>query len=191
MRSNPTTAQAEHALSVYHRILSLRQGVLTDLLANRPEAFQPQRPTDSEAYMVFPSVLYAKCDIGWSFELADAAYRQMHDWHDLAAVYDQSVVIWKDVVEHSPSVQEFAATLVEVFNNRIDAAKLDNDRRDAALWSRDAVEFWRRQAGLHPDVPFLSQCADNAVKSDTDVAQWLAKPASTQVDSTQPATTQP
>ena len=189
MRSNPTTAQAEHALSVYHRILSLRQGVLADLLANRPEAFEPQRPTDSEAYMVFPSVLYAKCDIGWSFGLADAAYRQMHDWHDLAAVYDQSVVIWKDVVEHSPSVQEFAATLVEVFHNRIDAAKLDNDRRDAAAWSRDAVEFWRRQTELHPDVPFLSQCADTAVKSDAEVAQWLAKPASTQPGSMQPAST--
>jgi hypothetical protein len=69
MRSNPTAAEAEHALSVYQRILSLRQGILADLLANRPEAFQPQRPTDSEAYMVFPSVLYAKCDIGWSFAL--------------------------------------------------------------------------------------------------------------------------
>jgi serine/threonine protein kinase len=186
MKTNPTAAEAEHALSVYHRILSLRQAVLADLLVNRPEAFQPQRPTDSEAYMVFPSVLYGKCDIGWSFELADAAYRQMHDWHDLAAVYDQSTVIWKDVVEHSPSVAEFASTLFEVFQNRIDAAKLDNDRRDAALWARDPVQFWQRQMELHPDVPFLSQLAADAVKEELDVAQWLAQTASTQAASTQP-----
>ena len=177
MKSNPTSAEAEHALSVYHRIMSLRQGILADLLANRPEAFQPQRPTDSEGYMVFPSVLYAKCDIGWSYELADAAYRQMHDWHDLAIVYSQSTVIWKDVVEYSPSVQVFAATLVEVFHNRIDAAKLDNDRRNATLWARDAVQFWQRQIELHPDVPYLSQLNDDAVKEDAEVARWLANPS--------------
>jgi hypothetical protein len=180
MRSNPTAAEAEHALSVYHRVLSLRQGVLADLLANRPEAFQPQRPPDSEGYMVFPSVLYAKCDIGWSTELADAAYRQMHDWHDLATLYSESTMIWKDVVEHSPFVEGFAANLDKAFRNRIDAAKLDNDRRDAALWARDAVQFWQRQVELHPDVPSLSQFADDAVKSDVQVTQWLAQSASTQ-----------
>jgi serine/threonine protein kinase len=186
MKSNPTAAEVEHALSVYHRTLSVRQGVLADLLANRPEAFQPQRPTDSEAYMVFPSVLYGKCDIGWSFELADAAYRQTHDWHNLATVYDQSTVIWKDVVEHSPSMAEFAATLVDVFHNRIDAAKLDNDRRDAALWARDAVQFWQRQMELHPDVPYFPRLTDDAVKEDVEVAQWLERTGSTQAPSTQP-----
>jgi serine/threonine protein kinase len=186
MRSNPTAAQAEHALSVYRQVLSLRRGILADLLADRPDAFQPQRPIDSEAHMVFPSVLYGKCDIGWSFELADAAYRQLHDWHDLAAVYDQSTVIWKDVVEHSPSVAEFASTLVDVFQNRIDAAKLDNDRRGAKLWARDAVQFWQRQLELHPDVPYFSQFADDAVKEDAEVAQWLAQAASTRAPSTQP-----
>ena len=191
MKSNPTAAEAEHALSVYHRVLSLRQGVLADLLANRPEAFQPQCPTDSEAYMVFPSVLYGKCDIGWSSELADAAYRQMHDWHDLATVYDQSTVIWKDVVEHSPSVAEFAATLVDVFHNRIDAAKLDNDRRDAAVWARDAVQFWQRQIELHPDVPYFPRLTDDAVKEEAEVAQWLARTASTQATATQAPSTQP
>ena len=111
MKSNPKAAEAEHALSVYHRVLSLRQGILADLLANRPEAFQPQGPPDSEACMVFPSVLYSKCDIGWSCEHSDAAYRQLHDWHDLANVYSQSIVIWKDLVEQSPSMATFAAAL--------------------------------------------------------------------------------
>jgi serine/threonine protein kinase len=191
MRSNPTAAEAQHALSVYHRILSLRQGILADLLADRPEAFQPQRPTDSEAYMVFPSVLYAKCDIGWSYTLADAAYRQMHDWHDLATAYDQSTVMWKDVVEHSPSMATFARSLVVVFHNRLEAAKLDNDRRDAALWARDAVQFWQRQMELHPDVPYFPLLNDDAVKEEAEVAQWLAPTASTQPTATQAPSTQP
>ncbi len=76
LKSNPTPAEAENALSVYRRVLSLRRATLADLLADRPEALQPQRPIESEARMVFPSVLYGKCDIGWSYELADAAYRQ-------------------------------------------------------------------------------------------------------------------
>ncbi len=186
MRSNPTAGEAENALSVYRRLLSLRRGVLADLLADRPDALQPQRPIDSEAHMVFPSVLYGKCDIGWSFELANAAYRQLGDWHDLAAVYDQATVIWKDVVEHSPSVAEFAETLADVFENRIDAAQRDNDRRGAALWAHDAVQFWRRQVELHPDVPDLRTCADDAIKKDAEVAKWLAQAASTQATSTQP-----
>jgi hypothetical protein len=84
------------------------------------------------------------------------------------------------MVEHSPSVQEFAVTLVDVFHNRIDVAKLDNDRRDAALWARDAVQFWRRQMELHPDVPYFPRLNDDAVKEDAEVAQWLAKATSTQ-----------
>jgi serine/threonine protein kinase len=189
LKSNPTDAEAEHALSVYHRVLSLRHGVLADLLANRPEIFQPQHPTDSEAYMVYPSVLYGKCDVGWSVNLASAAYRQLHDWHDMATAYDQSAVIWKDVVEHSPSMVQFAETLLDRFNNRIDAAKLDNDRRDATLWARDAVQFWQRQLELHPDVPYFPRLAEDAAKEDAQVAQWLARTAmqstSTQAPSTQ------
>jgi hypothetical protein len=186
LRSSSTPAEAKNALSVYRRILSLRRAILADLLADRPEALQPQRPIDSEAHMVFPSVLYGKCDIGWSYELADAAYRQLRDWHDLAATYDQATVIWKDVVEHSPSVAEFTSTLAEVFQNRINTAQLDNDRRGAALWARDAVQFWQRQVELHPDVPDLSIYADDAMKKDAEVARWLAQPPSTRATSTRP-----
>ena len=185
MKSNPTIAEAEHALSIYRRVLSLRQGVLADLLANRPESFQPQRPTDSEANMVSPSVLYAKCDIGYSSENSAAAYRRLHDWHDLAIAYDQSAAIWKDLVEQNPSMSTFAAALGRRFHSRIDAAKLDNDRRDAALWARDAVQFWQRQMELHRDVPDFPRYYDDAVKDDAEVAQWLAPTASTQATATQ------
>jgi hypothetical protein len=101
-------------------------------------------------------------------------------------VYDERAVIWKDVVEHSPSITQFAVTLVDVFHNRIDAAKLDNDRRGAALWARDAVQFWQRQVELHPEVPYFSRFADDAVKEEAEVAQWLARTATTQASSTQP-----
>jgi hypothetical protein len=83
-------------------------------------------------------------------------------------------------------VQEFATTLVEVFHSRIDAAKLDNDRRDAALWARDDVQFWQRQIELHPDVSYFPRLTDDAVKEDAEVAQWLAQAASTRPTATQP-----
>ncbi len=188
---NPTIAEAEHALPVYHRMVSLRQGVLADLLANRPEAFQPQCPPDSEAYMVFPSVLSTKFDLGYSYGHFEAAYRQLHDWHDWAIAYDQSAAIWKDMVEHNPSMVKFAAALRNAFHKRIDAAKLDNDRRDAALWARDAVQFWQRQMELHPDVPHFPGLNDEAVKEEAEVAQWLAQTASTRATATQAPSTQP
>jgi serine/threonine protein kinase len=191
LSSSPTPQEARNTLSVFHRVLGLREAILADLSAGSPQAQQPQRPVDSEANMVHPSVLYAKCDIGWSFELADAAYRQLGDWHNLAAAYDQATVIWKDVVEHSPSMAEFSSTLADVFEKRIEASELDNDRRGVALWARDAVQFWQRQVELHPDVPDLSGYADDAMKKDAEVARWLAQPPSTRAIYTRASSTQP
>jgi hypothetical protein len=191
MKLNPTIAQAEHALSVYHRTLSMRKRVLADLRANRPESFQPKRPTDSEGNMVSPDVLYSISDVAWSCAHSAEAYRQLHDWHDLANAYSQSIVIWKDLVEHNPSMANFAGALSGMFRYRINAAKLDNDRRDAALWARDAVQFWQRQMELHPDVPDFPPLNDAAMKDDAKVAQWLARTPSTQATSTQAPSTQP
>ena len=97
MNSNPTAAEAEQALKVYDRVPSLCQGVLADLLANRPEALQPKRPTDSEGYMLFPSVLYAKCDAGCGHSgWPTRRIAGMQHWHDLATVNSQSAGAWKD-----------------------------------------------------------------------------------------------
>jgi serine/threonine protein kinase len=178
--SNPTVADAEKALPIYRRIMELRQAILADLMANRPDALQPRRPSQSEGGIFQPSVLYAKSDIGWAFFLGARAYRAMHDWQNLALISDQSALIWKDAVEHNPAVANFANSLADVLQTRIDAAQQANDRRAVAASSRDAVEFWKQQADLHPEVPFLRQYAEHAVKADAQLADWLAQSPSTQ-----------
>jgi serine/threonine protein kinase len=67
LKSSHTPQEARNALSVAHRILAMRQAILADLSAGRPEALQPQRPVDAEANMVYPSVLYARatCTTFW------------------------------------------------------------------------------------------------------------------------------
>ena len=79
------------------------------------------------------------------------------------------------LVEHNPTVATFIGDLVNVFNDRIEAAKHENDRQQVAAWSKDAVAFWNRQLDLHPDLPDLKKYADDAAKHDMEVAQWLAK----------------
>jgi hypothetical protein len=113
-------------------------------------------------------------------EVSDLAYRELHDWHDLASSWDQCAGIWKEVVEQSPSVAQFTQSLAQAFKDRVDAAERDNDHRNAAAWSRDAVAFWQRQIELHPDLPSLRQYADDAANSDAEVAKWLAQAPSTQ-----------
>jgi serine/threonine protein kinase len=176
LNSNPTPQEAKNALAVFQRVLGLRQEILADLLSGRPDSQQPQRPNDSEARIVYPSVLYAKCDVGWAYGLGELAYRMLHDWRKLADVYDQSTVIWKDIVEHNPSVAEFTTELATVFQRRVEGARNGNDRREVAAWSRDAVEFWTQQAQLHPDVPALRQNAADAARQDAQIAQWLTNP---------------
>ena len=191
LKTSPTAQEAENALSVFRRILGLRQAILADLSAGRPEALQPQRPIDSEATMVYPSVLYAKGDVGWTFELSNAAYRVLKDWHNLARSWDQCTGTWEEVVEHSPSVAAFSDTLALAFQQRVNAAEHDNDRRDAAAWSHEAVEFWRRQIELHPDAPGLERYADDAVKAEGEATAWLAKPAATHGDVAEGTATRP
>jgi hypothetical protein len=48
------------------------------------------------------------------------------------------------------------------------------------------VAFWNRQLDLHPDVPDITNYADDAAKKDAEVARWLAQPPSTQAISTRP-----
>jgi hypothetical protein len=39
---------------------------------------------------------------------------------------------------------------------------------------------------LHPDVPYFSQFADDALKEEANVDQWAAQPQATQLPATQP-----
>ena len=53
--ANPSPDSARKALPFVLRSLGLKAAALADLEANRPEAFQPQRPRDSEADMLRPA----------------------------------------------------------------------------------------------------------------------------------------
>jgi hypothetical protein len=95
-------------------------------------------------------------------------------------MYDQAAQYYKDLVEHNPTLATFSGNLVAVFNARIEAAKHENDRRQAAVCSKDAVAFWNRQLELHPDLPALKTYANDATKADAEVAKWLAESESKQ-----------
>src|SRR5208337_4607961 len=99
---------------------------------------------------------------------------------ELAAPY------YKDLVEHNPSVATFTTELVDVFNGRVVEAEREDDRKQVAAWSRDAVAFWNRLVQLYPELPDLKKYADEATKHDAKVAQWLAQPATGHASSTQP-----
>ena len=130
-------------------------------------------------------------DIGWSYELPIAAYRVLQDWHNQARSWDEGTGIWKDVVEHSPSVfgvQRYARLGVPATSLCRGAATTTGV---AAAWSHEAVEFWRRQIELHPDAPGLERYADDAVKAEGEATAWLAKPAAAHGDVAEGTATRP
>jgi hypothetical protein len=178
---SPTPQTAEKALAAFQRILTLRQAVLADLLSNRPEALQPQRPSHSEARLIYPGIMYTKRDVALAFEFAADTYVLQKDWPNAAGMYDQSASIYKELVESSPASATFADELAGEFLSRLIAARHANDRDGVVAWSRDAMEFWKRQAGSHLDLPFLRQQADDAAASNARIDQWFAaRPPSTQ-----------
>ena len=158
-------------LAVGRRTFDMRKAVFNDLTARRPDALLPRRPDDSEGRIVSPSLLYAKCDMAWSETLEASAHRSLKDWHALADTWDRSARIWEEIVDENPAVLTFATNLADVFEWRVDAAKTDDDRARVVEWSRDAVDFWARQATLHPDLPVFQRLLDKARRRDADLAK--------------------
>jgi tetratricopeptide (TPR) repeat protein len=186
-----TARSAAEALPFRLRALELNKATLADLKANRPEALLPARPEGDEANTVSESPMWAEFDLAIHSASVANLYRVESDWHHAAEMEDQSASFYKDLVEHNPAVATFTLQLANVLNHRIDTAEHENDREQVAAHSRDAVTFWNRQLDLHPEVPVLKECADDAVKAEREAAAWLAKSAGTRGDLAEGAATRP
>ncbi len=176
--SKPTPQSAAAAMPFRIQGLQLHKTIWSDIKAGRPAILQPERPEGDEARIVGISPMWAEYDVALHSEFLADLYRVQSDWPHAAEMYDQAAHYFEDLVEHNPTLATFTRELVYVLNGRIEAAKHENDRRQAAAWSKDAVKFWNHQLVLHPDVPVLKTYADDAVKKDTEVAKWLPQPES-------------
>ena len=184
--TNPTPQSAAAAMPFRRRGLELNEAVLADLKSNRPEALLPERPKGDEARIVSTSLMWAEFDVALHSLFLANLYEVQDDWLHAAQMHDQAAPYYKDLVEHNPSVATFTQELADVFNKRVAAARRENDRPQAAAWSKDAVAFWNHQVELHPDLPALKDCANEAIKEDAEVTQWLTHAATEQAPSTQP-----
>jgi hypothetical protein len=182
----PTPQSAAQAMPVRRRAVELDQAILADLQSNRPEPLQPERPRGDEGRMFTDSVLWAKFDVADNSSSTARLHRLLSDWRHAAEMDELAAPYYKDLVEHNPAVATFTTELVDVFNGRVVEAERENDRKQAAAWSKDAVMFWNRLVQLYPDLPDLKRYADEATKNDAKVAQWLAQAATEQAPSTQP-----
>jgi hypothetical protein len=174
---HPTPQNTPAAMPFRIRGLELQKEIWADMKSGRPAIFEPERPQGDEARIVSTSPMWAEYDVGLHSDFLANLYRAQGDWPHDAEMEDQAAQYYKDLVEHNPAVATFSEELVGVFNSGIEAAEHESDRQQAAAWSKDAVAFWNRQLDLHPDVPVLKTYADDAMKNDAKVAQWLANPS--------------
>jgi tetratricopeptide (TPR) repeat protein len=183
---SPTPQSAAAAIPFCAQGLELHKAVWADMKAGRPAIYQPERPEGDEARMVGISPMWAEFDVALHSEFLADLYKVQSDWPHAAEMYDQAAQYYKDLVEHNPTVANFTGDLGVVFNARIEAAMHQNDRRQTAAWSKDAVAFWNRQLDLHPEVPVLKSYADDARTKDAEVAKWFARSESKASASSQP-----
>ena len=186
IRPSPAPQAVAEAIPIRRRALELNVATLADLRSNLPGVLQPERPKDDAVRMVGESRLWAEFDVALKSRSLAFLYQTHNDWRAAADMLNQSASYYKDLVEHNPSVATFSLNLANCFRGRVDAAKHDNDRKQTAAWSMDAVAFWNRLVELHPDLPVLKTCADEATKDDAEVTQWLAQAAPVRAPSTQP-----
>jgi tetratricopeptide (TPR) repeat protein len=174
-----TPAKADEGLAASRRALDLLQSVISDLQADRAEARQPERPSQAAARIVTPNILYTTRDLGFAYGWIGEFAEEKGDLSTAGKMLDQATAIYKEVVERSPTVSAFAGELARRFHGRISLAQQAGDRAGAAACSHEAVAFWKRLAGLHPEVRVLQDNADAAVKEEMAVAQWAAGGAGT------------
>jgi serine/threonine protein kinase/tetratricopeptide (TPR) repeat protein len=174
--ANPTPDTARNALPADLRSLELKKTVFADLAANRLEILFPQRPKDSEANIVRPSLMWAQYDVAFVSNSVARIYAAVGDWHHALGMYNQSASVFKSLVQNSPSVATFDGYLVEAFTGQVISAEYLNDRSQAIGRSKDAVAFWNRLIELHPDLPMLQKYAEGAEEQDAKVAKWMAAP---------------
>jgi tRNA A-37 threonylcarbamoyl transferase component Bud32/tetratricopeptide (TPR) repeat protein len=186
IQRRPTPQSTAAAMPFRIRGLELHKAIWADMKADSPAIFQPERPKGDEARIVGTSPMWAEYDVALQSDFLANLYKAQGDWPHTAEMDAQSAQYYKDLVEHNPTVATFSRELVFALNGEIEAAEHEKNRQQAATWSKDAVAFWNRQLDLHPDVPALKTYADDAMKSDAEVARWLAQPPSTQATSTRP-----
>ncbi|HWB52802.1 MAG TPA: serine/threonine-protein kinase [Tepidisphaeraceae bacterium] len=167
---------ARKALALDLRALDLRKAILSDIQANRPEAFQPQRPADSEGSGFHPTAMWCEGDLGWTSRSTARLFGALGDWRHAAEMDNQSATAFEDLVRNNPSVATFGESLVYAFSARLMQAQNGNERAQALQWSEDALNFWNRLIELHPELPMLKDYAQTATKEKTQLTQWLAKP---------------
>jgi tetratricopeptide (TPR) repeat protein len=172
-RHTATPETLAEAIPLRLRGLELNKATMEDFASNRPEAFLPKRPADDEASMMGQSRMWSQFDVArHSLNLADLYVRQ-NNWTAAADMFNESVLSYKDLVEQNPSIATFNSQTAFVMQNRIEAAKKGNDRKTAAAWSKDALNFWTRQVELHPELPVFKTYADEAAKTEAEIAKWL------------------
>jgi hypothetical protein len=146
------------------RGLELHKAIWADMKAARPAIFQPERPKGDEARIVGTSPVWAEYDVALHSDFLARLYKAQGDWPRAAEMDAQAAQYYKELVEHNPTVATFTKALAAVLNDEIDATEQENNRQQAAAWSKDAVAFWNRQMDLHPDVPDITNYADDAAK---------------------------
>jgi hypothetical protein len=171
--SNATPQSAAQAMPFRRRGLEIGEAIFADLKSNRPEALQPERPKGDQGRTVSESPMWAEFDIAFHSHTMANLYRVQNDWRHAAEMEDRAALLYKDLAENNPSVATFTLQLVNVFQGRIDAAEHENDRKQVAAWSKDAVAYWNRLVELHPDLPALKTFTEEAMKRDAEVANWL------------------
>jgi hypothetical protein len=159
------------------RALEISESTFFDIKSAKPEALKPERPKQDQGRMFTPSPMWAQFDVANNSRAVASLYSWQNDWIHAAEQYDRAILLFRDLMEHNPSVGTFGLLLVNSQQRRISAAQKLNDRSGAAACSKDALMFWSRLAEQHPDVPGLKTYADDAAKQDAEVAKWLANPA--------------
>ena len=115
---------------------------------SRAESRQPERPSEAAARIVTPNILYTSRDVAFAYGWIGNFAGEKGDWSEAGKQYDQSIAIYKEFVERSPTVAAFSSELARRYQIRVDMAKRAGERDVAVARSRDAVEFWKRLAGL-------------------------------------------
>lgn len=142
----PTPADA---LAVLARSINLQEGLIEDMEKNLPDIWLPERPQDSEARLVKPSLLWMKRDV--AVGNLSAAHEQvlLKQWPEASASAERGIAIFRQLVDQNPTMLDFVVELSRAFDIGAEMARSAGDANGALARSREAVRYWRTRPSIN------------------------------------------
>ncbi len=145
------TKNVAEALQILSRVIELCSGSIEDMTRNLPERRLPTRPTDSEAHLLRPSLIWTRRDLACALCSSANFYESQKQWSQAVKMDTDAVMVLQSLVKENPEIPDFGDKLEAASLGLIQILEKSGNAPAARLQREQATKFWQELALKNPD----------------------------------------